>query len=175
MDKKIKIRKVEENDAKKWYKFVNKVWRDAYKNIFPEEVFLEKEKNTEEKEKHFNENIYNSNDKIALVAENEDRIIGIMFGVIKSNYEYFNSEYADLVGLYIDPNFQRKGIGSTFKKMFEKWAKKNGAKKYVIGVLKDNKKARNIYELWGGKLSTYEEDFYKMGVAYKEVFYIYDL
>ena len=152
MDKKIKIRKVEENDAKKWYKFVNKVWRDAYKNIFPEEVFLEKEKNTEEKEKHFNENIYNSNDKIALVAENEDRIIGIMFGVIKSNYEYFNSEYADLVGLYIDPNFQRKGIGSTFKKMFEKWAKKNGAKKYVIGVLKDNKKARNIYELWGGKL-----------------------
>ena len=129
MDKKIKIRKVEENDAKKWYKFVNKVWRDAYKNIFPEEVFLEKEKNTEEKEKHFNENIYNSNDKIALVAENEDRIIGIMFGVIKSNYEYFNSEYADLVGLYIDPNFQRKGIGSTFKKMFEKWAKKNGAKK----------------------------------------------
>ena len=51
MDKKIKIRKVEENDAKKWYKFVNKVWRDAYKNIFPEEVFLEKEKNTEEKEK----------------------------------------------------------------------------------------------------------------------------
>lgn len=147
MDKKIKIRKVEENDAKKWYKFVNKVWRDAYKNIFPEEVFLEKEKNTEEKEKHFNENIYNSNDKIALVAENEDRIIGIMFGVIKSNYEYFNSEYADLVGLYIDPNFQRKGIGSTFKKMFEKWAKKNGAKKYVIGVLKDNKKARNIYEL----------------------------
>ena len=114
MDKKIKIRKVEENDAKKWYKFVNKVWRDAYKNIFPEEVFLEKEKNTEEKEKHFNENIYNSNDKIALVAENEDRIIGIMFGVIKSNYEYFNSEYADLVGLYIDPNFQRKGRGSTF-------------------------------------------------------------
>lgn len=161
MDKKIKIRKVEENDAKKWYKFVNKVWRDAYKNIFPEEVFLEKEKNTEEKEKHFNENIYNSNDKIALVAENEDRIIGIMFGVIKSNYEYFNSEYADLVGLYIDPNFQRKGIGSTFKKMFEKWAKKNGAKKYVIGVLKDNKKARNIYELWGGKLSTYEQKICK--------------
>ena len=27
----------------------------------------------------------------------------------------------------------------------------------------------------GGKLSTYEEDFYKLGVAYKEVFYIYDL
>ena len=62
-----------------------------------------------------------------------------------------------------------------FKAMFEDWARKNGASKYVIGVLKDNKKARAVYEKWGGKLSTYEEDFYKMGVAYKEVFYIYDL
>ena len=175
MIKWIKIRKVEENDAKKWYKFVNKVWRDAYKNIFPEEVFLEKEKNTEEKEKHFNENIYNSNDKIALVAEFEDKIVGVMFGVINSNYEDFNSEYADLVGLYIDPNFQRKGIGSTFKKKFEKWAKENGAGKYVIGVLKDNKKARNIYELWGGKLSTYEQKICKLGKEYKEVFYTFDL
>ena len=98
-----------------------------------------------------------------------------MFGVIKSNYEYFNSEYADLVGLYIDPNFQRKGIGSTFKKMFEKWAKKNGAKKYVIGVLKDNKKARNIYELWGANYQLMNRKFAKLGKEYKEVFYTFDL
>lgn len=29
-----------------------------------------------------------------------------------------------------------------------------------------------VYEKWGGKSSTHEEDFYKLGVAYKEVFYI---
>lgn len=98
-----------------------------------------------------------------------------MRGSINSNYEHFNLEYADLIGLYIDSNFQKKGIASNFKAMFEDWARKNGASKYVIGVLKDNKKARAVYEKWGGKLSTYEEDFYKMGVAYKEVFYIYDL
>lgn len=98
-----------------------------------------------------------------------------MLGVINSNYEYFNDEYADLVGLYIDSTFQGKGIGGSFKKKFEELAKKNGASKYVIGVLKDNKNARNVYEAWGGKLSTYEQDFYKLGIAYKEVFYIYEL
>ena len=43
----IKIRKANEKDASKWFKFINKVWRNAYKNIFPEEVFLEKESNVE--------------------------------------------------------------------------------------------------------------------------------
>ena len=44
MNSDIKIRKVNQTDATKWFKFVNKVWRSAYKSIFPEEVFLEKEK-----------------------------------------------------------------------------------------------------------------------------------
>lgn len=175
MNSDIKIRKVNQTDATKWFKFVNKVWRDTYKSIFPEEVFLEKEKNVEEKEKNFNQKICNDNKNIALVAEYKGEIIGIMCGSINSNYEHFNLEYADLIGLYIDPDFQEKGIGSSFKKMFEEWARKNGATKYVVGVLKDNQKARVVYEKWGGKLSNYEEDFYKLGVAYKEVFYIYDL
>ena len=40
MNSDIKIRKVNQTDATKWFKFVNKVWRSAYKSIFPEEVFL---------------------------------------------------------------------------------------------------------------------------------------
>ncbi len=171
----IKIREVNETDATKWFKFVNKVWRCAYKSIFPEEVFLEKEKNVEEKEKNFNEIIRNNNKNIALVAEYEGEIVGIMCGSINSNYKYFKMKYADLIGLYIDPDFQDSGIGSSLKNMFEDWARKNGATRYIIGVLKDNQKARMVYEKWGGKLSTHEEDFYKLGVAYKEIFYIYDL
>lgn len=41
--------------------------------------------------------------------------------------------------------------------------------------LKDNTKARAIYENWGGKLSEFEEDFVKLGVGYPEVFYTYNL
>lgn len=41
-----------------------------------------------------------------------------------------------------DPAFQGRGIGIAFRKTFEEWACKNGASKYVIGVLKENNKAR---------------------------------
>ena len=47
MNSDIKTRKVNQTDATKWFKFVNKVWRSAYKSIFPEEVFLEKERSEE--------------------------------------------------------------------------------------------------------------------------------
>ena len=47
---------------------------------------------------------------------------------------------------------------------FNDWA-------YVIGVLKENHKARNVYEAWGGKLSEHEEGFVKRNVSYPVVFY----
>lgn len=171
----IKIREAKLEDARNWYVLVNKVWRDAYKNIFPEEVFIEKDNQVEEKVKNFIDKMQNNNKSIAYVAEYNGEIIGIMCGSINSSYEHFKSEYADLIALYIDPKFQGYGIGSSFKKIFEQWARENGASKYVIGVLKDNMKARKVYELWGGKLSEHEQDFVKLGIGYPEVFYTYKL
>lgn len=78
----------------------------------------------------------NKKDMILYVAEQNCKIVGILMGQINSTYEYFSYEYADLVALYVDLNFQRKGVASTLKNIFEKWAKENGATKYVIGVLK---------------------------------------
>lgn len=176
MDRKLlKIRKVKPEDAKNWFILVNKVWRDAYNHIFPKEVFIEKDNRVDEKVKTFTDNIKNDNKNIAYVAEYNNEIIGIMRGCINSSYEHFNSDYADLIALYVDPKFQGCEIGSSFKNIFEQWAMENGASKYVIGVLKDNIKARKVYESWGGKLSKYEKDFVKFGVGYLEVFYTYNL
>ena len=175
MDNGVMIRKVKPSDARNWLLLVNKVWRDAYKHIFPEEVFKEKDNSVDRKEKDFSSKIYNNAEKIALVAEADGKIVGIMSGSIKSQYDYFSKDYADLCGIYIDPNYQGKGIGNSFKRLFEEWAKDNGADKYVIGVLEDNLKARKVYESWGGKLSEYTADFYKLDIPYKEVFYIIDL
>lgn len=171
----LKIRKVKPNDAKNWFSLRNKVWKEAYKHIFPEEVFIEEDKQIEKRVLTFNEKMKNNNNTIAYVAEYDGNIIGIMWGSIKSLYEYFHSEYADLIALYIDPNYQGLGIGKSFKKIFEQWALENGASKYVIGVLKDNKKARKVYESWNGKLSEHVQDFERLGVGYKEVFYTYDI
>ena len=171
----IKIRKVKSEDARKWYELCNRVWRNAYRDIFPEEVFIERENQLEEKIKDFDNKMQNNNESIAYVAEYNGEIVGIMRGSINSLYEYYGIEYADLNSLYIDPLYQGYGIGKQLKVIFEKWAKENGASKYVIGVLKDNKKARKVYESWGGKLSKHEQDFVKLGIKYPEVFYMYDL
>ena len=168
------IRKVTPEDARNWFIFGNKVWRDAYAHIFPEEVFIERDNLVEEKAKSFPDRMKNDDKNIAYVAEYDGNIIGIMWGSINSSYNHFNG-YADLIALYVDPKYQGLGIGSSLKNIFEKWAIENGASQYVIGVLKDNLKARKVYESWGGKLSEFEGDFVRLGVGYSEVFYTYDL
>ncbi len=174
--KNIKIRKVQSKDAEQFIKLRNKVWRIAYKDIFPEEVFVEKEAKAELEIKEFDENFYNDNKVIAYVAEDSGKIVGLLWGKRDSEYEYFyNLGYADLMAMYIHPNYQGKGIGGKFKQIFINWAKENGAKNYVIGVLKDNKPARIVYEAWGGTLSKHTQPFVKLGVGYEEVFYTYEL
>ena len=113
--------------------------------------------------------------KIAYVAEAGGKIVALMFGVLDSNYEYFKNDYADLVGLYVRPEYQGMGVGTMLKDIFTHWAKENKADQFVIGVLKDNSKARKVYESWGGTLSEHEHEFKQMGVGYPEVFYTYEI
>lgn len=170
------IRKVKPEDARQYLNLVNLVWRVAYKHIFPEEVFVERESLIEERIKTFNENFYNDNSKLVYVAEHNNKIVGVIMGRIDSGYEYFDEMgYADLEALYIHPDYQGLGIASKFKKIFISWAKENGATKFVVGVLKDNAKARKVYETWGGKLDKHTQPFVKLGVPYDEVFYIYEI
>ena len=169
----VTIRKATPEDARGWETLGIQVWRDAYRHIFPEEVFLEKESRLEEKIARFNDWAKNDSESITYVAENGGKIIGIMCGSIRSSYEPLHTDYADLIALYVDPAYQGRGIGTAFRKTFEEWARVNGASQYVIGVLKENHKARNVYEAWGGKLSEHEEGFVKRNVSYPVVFYTF--
>ena len=67
------------------------------------------------------------------------------------------------------------GIGTALRDIFVKWAKQKKADKMVIGVLKDNAKARKVYESWGGTLSEHEHEFVQMDVGYPEVFYTFTI
>ena len=67
------------------------------------------------------------------------------------------------------------GIGTALRDIFIEWAKEKDAKRYVVGVLKENSHARRVYESWGGELTEHEHDFTVMGVGYPEVFYTFDL
>ena len=174
--KDIIFRKVERRDAEQFVKLNNFVWRVAYKDIFPEEVFVERDDFASEKIQNFESIYYNDDTEIVYVAEHNAKIVGLLLGRIDSDYNYFNEQgYADLQALYVHPDYQGQGIASRLKYIFVEWAKKNGAERFVIGVLKDNKGARSVYEKWGGKLDTHTQPFQKLGKDYAEVFYTFEI
>ena len=171
----IKYRQIRKEDGYEWYTLLDKVWRAAYGHIFPEKVFDARENAMADRVSAFTEEKFIGERKTAYVAECEGKIVGLMFGTLDSGYEYFKKDYADLVALYIDPEYQRMGIGTALRDIFIKSAKERDADQMVIGVLKENSKARKVYESWGGTLSEYEQDFVQMKVGYPEVFYTYKI
>ena len=168
-------RQVRKEDGYQWYTLLNKVWRVAYKNIFPEDVFDERDKGLDDKVREFTEEKFLGERKIAYVAEHDGNIVGLMFGTLDSDYEYFKNDYADLVALYVYPEYQGMGIATALKDIFVEWAKEKNVDRFVIGVLKDNVKARKVYESWGGTLSEHEQDFERMNVGYPESFYTFEI
>lgn len=170
------IRQVKPEDAKEYIKLNNLVWRDAYKHIFPEEVFLQRESQLETKVKTFSDFVYNDDSQMVYVAEDKGKIIGFISGKILSEYEHYEAlGYADLMAIYIRPDYQGLGIGTKFKDLFIEFLKLRGKNKFVIGVLKENYNARKVYEAWGGKLDTYSAPFVRLGVEYPEVFYTFEI
>ena len=174
-DLNIEYRPVRKEDGYAWYTLLDKVWRAAYSGILPEQVFNARESAIEDRARGFSEGRFFGERKIAYVAEHGGKIVALMFGTLDSDYEFFKNDYADLVALYVDPEYQGMGIGTALRDLFIEWAKKKHADRFVIGVLKDNAKARRVYESWGGTLSDHEHEFVQMGVGYPEVFYTFEM
>ena len=171
----INYRQVRKEDGYEWYSLLDNVWRVAYDGIIATEVFDARDNAREDRARGFSEEKFLGERKTAYVAEHDGRIVGLMFGTLDSDYEFFKNDYADLVALYVYPEFQRMGIGTALRDIFVDWAKQKNADRYVIGVLKENTNARKVYEAWGGTLSEHEHDFVQMGVGYPEVFYTYEI
>ncbi len=171
-----KIRKAELKDAEQFVKLNILVWRNAYKDIFPESVFVEREKRVGKNIQNVSKHQLENPNGISYIAEINGKIVGIMAGLyLSENIHFKEYGFADLKALYIHPDFQHFGIGKAFFDIFVDEIKKKGISKFVIGALKDNKQARKAYEKWGGKLDSYTQPFVVDGIDYPEVFYIYDL
>lgn len=154
---------------------VNLVWRDAYKHIFSEEVFDNRDKKLQESAKKF-ENLLKNGKIFGFIAKNDNKIIGVTMGAYQSEYEHYAAlGYSDLLVMYLLPEFQGKGVGSKFFKLVTDVLKENQKTKMVICALAENYNARKIYEKWGGKVDTYTKDYTVEGKSYKDVFYLFDL
>jgi len=173
--KSIAIRKTKESDAEQHVKLHAKVWRDCYSHIMPKEIFDDNDAKIEERIENFAKRGINKDGFINFVATDSNRIVAFAIGLIESKYDHYRElGYAELMAIYIDPEYQSLGIG---RKLFNKITnelKKRNCDKMVIGVLKENQKARKAYEKWGGKLDVFEKPFEKMGYSFPEVFYLYD-
>lgn len=175
MESSIKIRKFEFFDAEKCAKLNALVWQDAYKHIFPEQVFVNQQKNIDKKTQMFQNGI-NDKNILTYVAEVDGEIVGYISGSLVSQYEYFSDrEFADLLAIYINPEYQGKGIATKFKQIFVDWLRTNGKTKFVVGVLEKNNKARVVYEKWGGNICDYRQSFQMLDQNYTEVFYTYTI
>lgn len=174
--KEVVIRKVVPSDAEQYVKLHNLVWKDAYKNIFPEEVFERREQRAEAVINGFSDWMSSSPEDIYYCAEVGGKLVGFMTATVHTKNEHFKDKnYAEIMGMYIHPDYQGLGIGSKFKNIFVEWAKAQGATKYLIGVLGDNHNARKVYEKWGGKLDKHTAPYVMLGKSYEEVFYTIDL
>ena len=171
----IRYRQIRKEDGYEWYALLSRVWRASYAHILPEEYFDARDRSVESRAAEFTEELFAGDRKIAYVAEHDGKIVGLIFGTLDSNYDYFKGSYADLVAIYIYPEYQGMGIGTALKDIFVKWARTKNADRYVVGVLKENHKARRVYESWGGRLSEHEQDYMIMGRGYPEVFYVFEI
>lgn len=121
-------------------------WKDTYKGIIDQEYLdsLNYEIQTNKYIESFND--YKN---MVLVAEDVEthKIIGYSCFSVEEN-EYADSE---LISLYIDKNYARRGIGTSLLRETVKELKKYNKKTMLLWCIKENKNAINFYEKLGGK------------------------
>lgn len=77
------------------------------------------------KQKKKLELILNDSTQVVFVADTGDKVVGYIHLV---NYDVIYADnFKNCLGLAVDNDFKRRGIGSALLKQGEKWAKENGA------------------------------------------------
>jgi len=164
----ITIRHAVQTDAEQIVRLHLRTRRSAFQNIISEEDILNREKNEEERIEK-----WHPYGDIYLVALDGEKIVGFANALMKSDYEYYAEKcYADLQGIYVDEEYQNRGIGKAFFDQIIKFLTENGATKMVIGTLKGSK-ACFAYEKWGGTLDTSYTKLYMD--KYPQAFYLYNI
>ncbi|MCL2228510.1 MAG: GNAT family N-acetyltransferase [Firmicutes bacterium] len=171
----VQIRKTRQSDIEQNILLGAKVQTSAFSHIFPREIIdlINDPENIKKKIEQTQNEDLNKNGNVNFVAVVGARVVAFANATITSGYEHYKKlGYADLWSIYIDPEFQHLGVGKKLFDMVVVELGKLGATKMIIGVLRDNVKARAAYEKWGGKLDTEYETFYeKFGHKFPEIFY----
>ena len=138
------IRKVNINDYK------DKV--NLYKQLFDSEKKFDDNivrtyKIDEKEEKRIKKSI-KSRKGIFLVAEIDNKIVGLIDGYIMESI-YYNEKISYLAHLCVDEKYRNKEIGSKLIEEFSEISKKKGAKYITLSAFEKNIPATNLYNKHG--------------------------
>ena len=98
------------------------------------------------KVEEFYEKSIDNDNKIILVARDNDIILGYIYGFIQDNGNLFNNKIAKLDALFVKEQYRGNGIARSLMKEFINWAGEKEVVYVELSVCKDNTNAINLYE-----------------------------
>lgn len=100
--------------------------------------------------KNFYQNKLNKDNCIAIAYNEEDEILGYIYGYIE-NYDVYMEPVACIDAIYIEEKYRQNHIATKLVDYFIKWAKDNNGGETEINVLTNNVNAFEVYEHLGFK------------------------
>lgn len=98
------------------------------------------------KVQEFYEKLIDNEDKIILVARDNDIILGYVYGFIQDNGNLFNNKIAKLDALFVKEQYRGNGIARSLMNEFINWAREKEVAYLELSVCKGNTNAINLYK-----------------------------
>jgi N-acetylglutamate synthase-like GNAT family acetyltransferase len=161
------IREANVNDIETIAQINTNVWKTNYKGIIDDdylkkrtvEEFMKKEKET---------NLIEDNNKNTFVCEENNVIKGFIIG-----YKIDKKRDCEIMALYVDVKYQRKGIGTKLIEYMKRYYKENECKKMTIWTLR-NLENNTFYRKLGGEIKE-EKELNFGNKNYKGIGFIFEL
>ena len=131
------IRKAKKEDAKELNWLLTLLIRDEkqYDDSINEEFVVT----------NMYENYIEDTNRYIIVAEDNNKIVGYLYGYLKDNDITVTKKSSLIDALFITLEYRHKGIANQLINEFKNWSKNNNVDTIEIGVCSQNIKARNLY------------------------------
>ena len=97
------------------------------------------------------ENFVNDPKRIMLVAEEDEKIIGYLYGYIIEGDEVETETVAKLDALFVEEDYRKMGAAENLIDHFKVWVINHNISKMVVNVCSANYKAKGLYQKKGFK------------------------
>ena len=113
-----------------------------------------------EKQKAKIQAVLNDSTQVIFVAETDNKVVGYIHLV---NYDVIYADnFKNCLGLAVDNDYKRNGIGSALLKQAEIWAKENGAVGIRLCSGVEREKAHQFYQSQGYEVTKLQKNIKKI-------------